>query len=612
MDSSKILSFSALLLLLASTFAVGSARAGDSSVSQGTVTTLTYRGQTTLAASTASDPNMGNIATLETPPGPNLAQLTPNNGLHAARLPSAHVPTPTGNALAASNPGLFGFNGLTHLDQRRAGTGIYTNTQFSLEPPDQGLCVSANFVLEAVNLALAVYSSSGALLQGPASLNQFYNLKPALTRSNPAVFGDFLSDPRCYHDPVTDAWYLIVVQIDLDPSTAAFGPRSHLELAVSGTGDPTAEWNLFSLDVTDDGANGTPNHAGCPCFGDQPLIGADANGLFLSTNEFSISLINGLAGVFVGAQLYGMSKTMLAAGTLPAVVQINAAGSLSSVGGIDFSLQPAATPPGGSYATDTEFLLSTPDITSLLTNRLALWAVTGTSSLKNASPSLSLKVTILGSEIYGVPPNSQQKDGPTPLGTVIIPSLGGKTEKLELLTTDDHRMQQLVFADGRLWSAVSTPVAFPDTSPIQTGIAFFILSPTISGGSLTGSLVNQGYVSLVGESIMYPAIGVNSAGKGVMTFSLAGVDFFPSAAYTSIDAANGAGQIHIAASGTAPEDGLTGYSFFGSPDRSARWGDYSAAVAAPDGSIWLATEYIPNLPRTALANWGTLIINVAP
>jgi hypothetical protein len=30
-----------------------------------------------------------------------------------------------------------------------------------------------------------------------------------------------------------------------------------------------------------------------------------------------------------------------------------------------------------------------------------------------------------------------------------------------------------------------------------------------------------------------------------------------------------------------------------------------------DGShVWFATEYIPNLPRTALANWGTFITKI--
>jgi hypothetical protein len=62
----------------------------------------------------------------------------------------------------------------------------------------------------------------------------------------------------------------------------------------------------------------------------------------------------------------------------------------------------------------------------------------------------------------------------------------------------------------------------------------------------------------------------------------------------------------LGAAGAAPEDGFTGYAFFGG-NGVARWGDYSAATADEDGSIWLATEFIPNSPRTQLANWGTFI-----
>jgi hypothetical protein len=68
-----------------------------------------------------------------------------------ARVPADHVPSPSSLGIAASNPNLSGFNELTHRDQRLAGTGAYANTQFSLEPPDQALCVGNGFVVESVN-----------------------------------------------------------------------------------------------------------------------------------------------------------------------------------------------------------------------------------------------------------------------------------------------------------------------------------------------------------------------------------------------------------------------------------------------------------------------------
>jgi hypothetical protein len=49
---------------------------------------------------------------------------------------------------------------------------------------------------------------------------------------------------------------------------------------------------------------------------------------------------------------------------------------------------------------------------------------------------------------------------------------------------------------------------------------------------------------------------------------------------------------------------------FGS--RSSRWGDYSSAAVDEAGNLWFAVEYVPNLPRTLLANWGTLIGKITP
>jgi hypothetical protein len=67
--------------------------------------------------------------------------------------------------------------------------------------------------------------------------------------------------------------------------------------------------------------------------------------------------------------------------------------------------------------------------------------------------------------------------------------------------------------------------------------------------------------------------------------------------------------MRIVATGAAPDDGLTGYPLFVGAN-VGRWGDYSAAVADESGNIWFATEYIPDTPRTTLANWGTFIARV--
>ena len=144
-----------------------------------------------------------------------IKQASGNNS--AARVPSAFVPRPSAAAITGPGANFSGFNGMTHLDQRLAGGG----NQFSLEPPDQGLSIGNGFVVEAVNLAVSVYSTSGTPL-GIAALNGFLGLKPAIDRSStPPVYGPFTSDPRVYYDAPTGHWFLSVLEIDTDPSTGA-------------------------------------------------------------------------------------------------------------------------------------------------------------------------------------------------------------------------------------------------------------------------------------------------------------------------------------------------------------------------------------------------------
>jgi hypothetical protein len=587
----------ALVLALSSQMS-GSARAGGGTQ---TIVKLAAAGTTTLSVQGARASSASGDLSLETRDEPEVDQHIPGMGTNVARVPSSHVPAPSGNAVAAGSSA-FGFNGLSHLDQRLAGTGIYNGTQFSLEPPDQALCVGNGFVLESVNTALAVYNPSGQMLQGPVALNQFFGLAPEIIRSNPPVYGDFTSDPKCYYDPDTNRWFLTLLQIDVQPSTGDFLPHSSVLIAVSQSGNPTGGWNRFKLDTTNDGTNGTPNHAGCPCLGDQPLIGADQYGFYISTNEFPL-----FTAGFNGAQVYAMSKTALAAGTLPPVAMF---GSMPLAEGPSYSLQPATVPPGGSYETragGTEYFLSALDFNATLDNRIAVWALSNTSSLNSGTPNVKLQNVVIDSEVYGQPPDAQQRPGPLPLAAALTKNMG-KDQKLSFIAGNDDRMNQVVFAGGKLWSGVNTVVKTPN-GPTRVGIAYFIVSPSISNnGVLTAQMAKQGYVAVNQNNVMYPSIGVNAQGKGAMVFTLVGPDYYPSAAYVLIDAANGAGDVHIAGAGTEPEDGFTGYQ----DGRTSRWGDYSAAVADATGNIWMATEYIPGGPRTSLANWGTHVSRVTP
>ena len=562
-------------------------------------------GHASLVSSGGSSTEASGSPSSDFRPDQEVDEAIPHAGNAPARLRAVGAPRPAPTALGS--PDASGFAGLTHLDQHEAGTGKYAGTQWSLEPPDQALCVGNGYVVEAVNNAVRVNGTDGSRLTAPTALSEFFDLAPEVVRyaDGHSDYGDFISDPKCYFDAQTDRFFLTELQIDVNKVSGDLGSASSVLVAVTKTGDPTGSWNIYKIDTTND--DGSAEHAGCPCLGDQPLIGADANGFYISTNEFSID-----GPEFNGAQIYALDKAALAAGDSPVNQVVFNTGTIATPdpGGIWYTVQPATTPPGGSFAPDTEYFMSALQFgPGNYDNRIAVWAMTGTSTLSSETPAVSLTHKVIGSEVYGMPPASVQKGNASQLVTLRTYGVRAK-EKVELINANDDRMNQVVYADGMLWSGLNT--AITGNGPTRPGIAWFVVEPTVSGdGDVNGRMDNQGYLALAQNTVMFPSIGVNSAGQGIIAFSVAGPDFYPSTGYATIDAEHGTGPVHIAGAGAGPDDGFTGYTAFGGSG-VARWGDYTAAVAAEDGSIWSAAEYIPGGPRSAAANWGTYISHITP
>ena len=531
-----------------------------------------------------------------------------------ARLPANFVPRPAGNSFASAT--FNGFNGLDQFSQAVAPTGFAGGDNGQLEPPDQGLAVGNGFVLEPINNAIEIFDTTGRSF-GFEALSLFFGLPPAFFVNNGQIvgpFGPFLSDPRAYFDATNRHFMVTELEIDVDPVTGNLTSKSHILIAVSQTDNPlTSVWNVFALDVSNDG---DARFGGCPtgCFGDQPLIGADANGFYVATNAFALP-----PGAFKGGQLYAISLAQLETGSGGSISAVHF-GNLDVVPGEPArSIQPATIPPGGTFegaAGGTEYFVSALDPAHTVDNRVSVWAITNTSSL-NSTPSLHLNNVIVDTETYGFPPATDQKSGPTPFRDFLA-TQGFKNHE-ELIAANDDRMQQVVFANGNLWTAVPTKVQPGGQGPVRAGAAWFIFSPSMSGGQLGASVVNQGYVSIqspMQNSVLFPAVGVTAGGKAAIAFSIAGETFFPSAAYATLDAVNGAGPIVVSDPGFAPDDGFSGYVPF-IVSRVGRWGDYSAAVSDESGNLWMATEAINpplvQLPAGALAsNFGTFITEITP
>jgi hypothetical protein len=507
-------------------------------------------------------------------------------------------------------------------------------------------------------------------------LNSFYGYPPAVNRTT-GIRGQFVTDPSCYYDAATQRFFVVVLTLEVVPTTGAFTTVNHLDIAVSATSNPTGSWNIYKINVTNDGTDTGGANPG-PYLGDYPHIGADANGFYITTNAYPWCC-NG----FSGAQIYALSKAQLAAGAASVnVVHIDTSGMVnapSDAGNTQpgFTVWPAQSPGTTSFNTankGTEYFLSSNaadeaqkpvsgSAGTRTSNQIVAWTLTNTSSLNTALPALTLSNNLVTVNQYAVPPKQQQPGSGTAPGTdvpqghclndettVTIAGTGCwkllvsptahavGSEVVQRPDSNDTRMQQVMYANGKVWGALDTALN-PDGGPSRAGIAWYIVNAD------SAKIAVQGYLGASGHDFTYPAVGVTASGRGVMAFTDTGDTTDPSAAYAPIDASLGVGAWNDlpGGGGAADDDGFSGYKQqrFPNPIRS-RWGDYGAA-AVDGNSVWIASEYIAhdcdyttwggpffvggsgdNLlgtcagashgpgPRTALANWATRISKLTP
>jgi hypothetical protein len=537
-----------------------------------------------------------------------------------------------------------GWQGSNHFDSRYSDNG----NQFSGEPPDQGLCVGGGFAFEIVNSVVQIYTTNGTALlngdpffpgTGPVGLseNQFFGLPSAFIR--PAgPFGPELFDIACVYDAPTKRWFVMSDELDLDAATGGLTGGSHIYLAVSTSSDPTGSWNIYVIDTQNNGANGTPNH-GCSggfCFGDYPQIGTDANGFYITTNEFDL-LGN---GEFHAAQLYAMSKADLAAGDPTPGQQYLQNVTSALINDVAYTMQPANSLPADYDSSEggTMFFGMSYSPYVLEATQLILWSLSDTSSLDSGSPDLVLREDAVSTERYSAPMKAQQKKGSTPLlkclnsnclgGTLPrqrspLPLDGGSGKfygswlhdgVVYLTTTTALRGTGAAFFDGAtgFWKPVRERI----------GVAYFGVSADVAAAGLDASLAQQGYVAVAHNNLIYPSIAVGLDGSGAIGVTLSGPDYYPTAAYAPFEVGSDPTSVQIVGAGVGPNDGFSGTARGG---YRPRWGDYATATIDPgDGSIWLANEYIAQkctfaqfqaddtcgFTRTFLANWSTRISQI--
>jgi hypothetical protein len=539
--------------LLFATVAPAAATVHASGVVAASADTSSQTGQAALAPR-IQHPSASAAAVVSATARPRGARLTRPTGRAAAAPVTAATPAAASTAVSSALGKLLAnFNGTSSRDSQ------FTNYNAKFEPPDQGLCVGAGFVLEPVNSAYRIYKTNGKSIRGPFNVNDLFNEGGK----------EFTSDPRCWYDPTTHSWFAVILFLN-DTFT-----EGRIDIAVNPTTDPTGQWTEYQIDNTFDGRNGEPNLSGCPCFGDQPRLGIDQTNLYVTTDEFSIN-----GPQFHGGQIYAISKADLVNGVANA--HFVRFGNLHLGGAVAGAPQPAMS----IGQPDAEYFLSSLDPAGTGDQRIGLWAMTNRDQVgKGGSPTLS-KI-VISSEKYVLQPPAQQRGSSS------------------LLDAGDDRMQQASFVNGTVWGALGTGLRPAGDSADRAGIAWFQVRPHVVANKLaSASIARQGYLASRGESLLYPAIQPDAAGNAAVVFTLTGKNRFPSAAYAVLRAgAANFGTPVVAAAGTGPYD-----------NAATRWGDYSFAV--PDwtsDSAWMATEYMPpksSQTTTGERNWGTRVIEV--
>jgi hypothetical protein len=487
-------------------------------------------------------------------------QVVPIRYAHSRGKAPVQAPNTSPSTSTDTHPILHNFDGISAPANEKVNG-------FDVEPPDQGLCVGNGFVMEAVNLVITIYRPNGTAVKGPVAMAQFFGEPQAFIGPDVNVQGD----ARCYFDPATHTWF--ATQLFL--TTALTNNTSHFDVAVNPSGDPTTPWKVYRFDTTD------LNNPGCPCFGDQPLLGIDQFNVYVSTNEFSI-----LGPNFNGAQIYAISKSQLIAEA--SKVNFVHFGNLNIGGAIAASIEPAisvGSPPA-------EYFLNSLDPNGTFDHRIGVWAMTNR-QLVSTGGQPTLSSTVITSETYGFPPLATDPSGFS-------------------INADDDRMLQVQYINGDLWSSLNTAITIPGDSSERVGAAWFEVQPSLNGNVIgSAKMLDQGYLASHGNYLMYPAVAAAPDGTAMMTMTLMGPSTFASAVF-SVRPASTSHQdftgIRLAAGGGAADHGFTCTD--PATGNICRWGDYSAAVDDPSGTgIWMATEYIPGA-GDASANWGTRVFEV--
>ncbi|HEX3601283.1 MAG TPA: hypothetical protein VHU84_14120, partial [Lacipirellulaceae bacterium] len=408
-----------------------------------------------------------------------------------------------------------------------------------IEPPDTMGAAGPNNFVTFNNGSFSVFSKNGALVS-QVSDTSFWT---SALGSDPGG----LSDPRVLYDPASQRWFASMITTDQ-------ATNNKVLIARSNSSDPTQGFQGVSFSTISNR------------FADFPTLGLDANGVYVTTNNFNTS------DTFRSVSVYSLPKADLIAAT-PSLARLTSRTALSPTT-YGFTLQ-ASVDYGPKLATDPESFVSTSNTTFGQYKYMKLDGTSGAGATLGSVTTKSVQST-------SAPTNSPQPSTST------------------TIDNGDDRFSANVVQVGNFLYGVQN-ITVGGRSAVRWTIA----------DASTFNTVQQGTISDPTLSYFYPSIAANVVGDVVVGFSGSSSSTFAST-YAVVGTSAGGVAGGSLTFGT-PMQTKAGTDFY--PD--TRWGDYSAVTPDPadPGIFWSHQEYAANRftnAGTTYGNWATQASEIIP
>lgn len=340
-------------------------------------------------------------------------------------------------------------------------------------PPDPHGAPGPEGVLAVVNLQIAYYSKTGALVWGPTGFQTFW--------TSVGNTGNGLADPKAIFDHDSRRFYVILQENN--------GSRFWLNVAVSKNANPQSntatDWLFYRLDATEYTASNTAG--GVNYGGDYPGLAVDSRALYVTYRMYAFNpngTLNGAGSNYTNTALLILNKNQLNGGT----------GNVTSLYQNVSGLQPV-TPQGG-----------TPDNVMYMVDNSA------SNSITIYSVSDPLGVRTVSSRVLTI----------TDRGTG--PSSGApQSGSANLVPVINRTLNNATLALGDVWFCAGRGVA---AGPAVSAYYRVRLNGWPTSGN-NPTLAEEGTVGNGTDWNLCPAIGANQAGDVVITWTRSSSSIFP-------------------------------------------------------------------------------------